>query len=390
MGMGKKNSFQPERLIDIRWYSTQAGKKFGDHKSAYRHFRDSGQLSGLNPSPFFYTAWYIWQHPDASGYATVLDHFVCHGSDSIIAPAPFWDGISFLGDNAKYADIVEALAALTEGRDTSLSPRLEDHLDLLAVRQAAVHQAIQAQYLCRRPTERRRLVWVQAGPRFNATRWFQPARPRRWDLMCNWYSRDGLDLRHGEIHLSQAGTKPTAIFHVLQNDPDLFQNYDQLLFLDDDLIVKHEEIDTLFDIAERDSLELFQAALLPGSYGVWKDLFQKSSSGSRRTTGVEIMMPGFTRAALFSCAGLFERNISGYGLDFMFSEYIRHTGGGCGVIDAVGIRHEAHIDEQGGAYYRLMRSLGINYKLELYSAIQALGKFPTFKDDTQATDAPAV
>lgn len=98
------------------------------------------------------------------------------------------------------------------------------------------------------------------------------------------------------------------------------------------------------------------------------------------------MMPGFTRAALFSCAGLFERNISGYGLDFMFSEYIRHTGGGCGVIDAVGIRHEAHIDEQGGAYYRLMRSLGINYKLELYSAIHALRKFPTFKDDTHATD----
>lgn len=375
------NAFPPERLIDMRWYAAQTGESFSDQQSAYRHFREYGQPSGLNPSPFFYTAWYIWQNPDVSGYATALDHFVCRGADAIVDPAPFLDGISFLRRNANYDDIVMALAALTEGRDTSLSARLDDHLALLAARQAAVHQAVRAHYLRRRPGGRRRLVWVQAGPRFNARRWFQPASPRSWDLMCNWYTRDGLDLRDGEIHLSQAGTKSTAIHHVLQNDPDLFRGYDQILFLDDDLLMAHEDLDRLFDIAQRDGLELFQAALLPGSHGVWADLFQKSSRGSRRTTGVEIMMPGFSRAALFSCAELFGRNISGYGLDFMFSERIRRAGGGCGVVDAVGARHEAPIDERGGAYYRQMRALGINYKLELYAAIHALGTFPTFEDE---------
>ena len=383
MNIKKMNTFLPERLIDTRWYSSQAGKNFIDHKSAYLHFKEHGQSLGLNPSPFFYTAWYTWQNPDVSGYATVLDHFVCRGADVIVDPAPFLDGITFLREKARYSSIIEALAALTEGKDTSLSPRLEDHLALLAARQAAVHQAIQAQYICRWPSGRRRLVWVQAGPRFNVTRWFQPTSPRRWDLMCNWYTRDGLDLRYGEIHLSQAGTKPTGIYHVLNNDPGLFQSYDQLLFLDDDLIIAHEDIDRLFDIAERDGLALFQAALLPGSHGVWMDLFQKFSRGSRRTTGVEIMMPGFTRDALFSCAELFGRNISGYGLDFMFSEQIRRAGGGCGVIDAVGVRHEAPIDERSGAYYRQMRALGINYKLELYAAIREMGKFPTFVDDRQ-------
>lgn len=381
-GMKKMNAFPPERLIDIHWYAAQTGESFSDHKSAYEHFRAHGQPSGLNPSPFFYTAWYIWQNPDVSGYATVLDHFVRRGADAIVDPAPFLDGITFLGQSTKYANIIQALAALTKGEDTSLSPRLDDHLALLAARQAEVHQAVRAHYICRRPSGRRRLVWIQAGPRFNATRWFRPASPRRWDLMCNWYTRDGLDLRHGEIHLSQAGTKPTAIHHVLRNDPDLFRGYDQILFLDDDLFIAHEDIDRLFDIAQSDGLELFQAALLPGSHGVWTDLFQKSSKGSRRTTGVEIMMPGFTRAALFSCTELFGRNISGYGLDFMFSEHIRRAGGGCGVVDAVGVRHEAPIDERGGAYYRQMRALGINYKLELYAAIHELGKFPTFKDSS--------
>ena len=379
-GVNTLNGFSPEYLIDLHSYFKQTGERFHNHKSAYLHFKEYGQAAGLNPSPFFYTAWYIWQNPDVSAYPTVLDHFVHRGLEAVVDPAPFLDGIIFLNAHTEYSNIVEALDALTQGRDRALSPCLEDHLRLLAERQASVHQAVRASYICRQPTGRRRLVWVQAGPRFNVTRCFCPTESRSWDLMCNWYARDGLDLRHGEIHLSQSGTKPTGIHHVLQNDPGLFQNYDQLLFLDDDLTIAHKDIDHLFDIAEHDGLDLFQGALLSGSHGVWTDLFQKGSSRTRQITGVEIMMPGFTRAALFSCAALFEQNISGYGLDFMFSEQIRRAGGRCGVIDTVGVRHEAPIDEQDGAYYRQMRALGINYKLELYAAIHNLGKFPSFRE----------
>ena len=185
-------------------------------------------------------------------------------------------------------------------------------------------------------------------------------------------------MRHGEIHLLQPGTKCTAMHHVLQHDPDLLSGYDQLLFLDDDLTVAHEDIDLLFDMAERDNLALFQASLSPGSYGVWTDLVQQAPQGSRLTTGVEIMMPGFTRDALFLCKDILGRSISGYGLDFLFSEHIRRHGGRCGVVDAVSVRHTASIDEQNGAYYQLMRDLGIRHKLELYAIIHELGKFPDF------------
>ena len=62
----------------------------------------------------------------------------------------------------------------------------------------------------------------------------------------------------------------------------------------------------------------------------------------------------------------------------MFSEQIQRNGGTCGVVDAVQVRHKEKIDEQEGPYYRLMRQLGIRYKLELYSAINELGKYPCF------------
>ena len=92
------------------------------------------------------------------------------------------------------------------------------------------------------------------------------------------------------------------------------------------------------------------------------------------------MMPGFSRRALVDCALLFGRSVSGFGLDFAVSEYQRRKDMVCGVVDAVGVGHYAPIDEMGGAYYRFMRALGINQKLELYAVIQEIGALPKFRD----------
>ena len=91
-------------------------------------------------------------------------------------------------------------------------------------------------------------------------------------------------------------------------------------------------------------------------------------------------MPGFSRKALFDSAHLFGESVSGFGLDFMISEYLRGRGMHCGVIDAIDVGHHAPIDEQGGSYYRFMRNLGINQKLELFKAIREIGTYPDFKE----------
>jgi hypothetical protein len=372
-------SIRAARLIDLNYYGSQAGQVFADHRTALLHFVSEGQQRYLRPSLFFYTDWYSWQNPDAAGFQSVLHHFAHHANDSCIDPAPFVDSVAFLVAHPAYSSMVEALIALTDGSDFSLSPNLDDHLAALATNQSRVHNAITAGVIRRAPTSRKRLVWVQAGPRFSTTRWFCSNAPRTWDLMCNWHTLAGLDLRHGEIHLRQSGTKFTAIYNVLCHDPDLFERYDQILFLDDDLTIVHADIDALFDVAVQDGLDIFQASLLPGSFCVWPDLFRRSNTGARRTTGVEIMMPGFTRRALFDSAALFGRSVSGFGLDFAISERLRQRGGVCGVVDAVSVGHYVKIDEQAGTYYKFLRALGINQKLELYSVIRSLGKLPTFQ-----------
>jgi hypothetical protein len=365
-------------LIDLKHYTAQTHRKFDDRSTALLHFVNEGQQGNLTPSPFFYTDWYFWQNPDAAGFRSVLHHFVCLAENRCVDPAPFIDSVAFLKAHPNHSSMVEALVALTNGSDTSVSPHLEYHLGALAANQDRVRDAIRAGTIRRAPTSRKRLVWIQAGPRF-AMDWFRPEAPRSWDLMCNWYTLNGIDLRHGEIHLRQSGTKFTAIHHVLCQDAALLERYDQVLFLDDDLTLAHADVDVLFDVAAQDGLDLFQASLTPGSFCVWPDLFRKSISGTRRTTGVEIMMPGFSRQALSDSAALFGRSVSGFGLDFAISERLRQRGLVCGVVDAVGVGHYMKIDEQAGAYYNVMRALGINPKLELYSVILALGKLPRFQ-----------
>lgn len=371
---------KPEDLIALDYYAAQTGERFANTSAAYQHFCFHGQAAGLDPSPFFYLDWYLWQNPDAADYASCLDHFVSVSQNRAIDPAPFIDSVALLTERARYANMANVLAALLREEEDAISPDLQMHLDRLSTNQTRIHNSIRSALIRNTPSGRRRLVWVQAGPRFSTTDWYSPDQPRSWDLMCNWYAAQGMDLRHGEIHLRQSGTKATAIHHVLQTAPDLLLRYEQVLFLDDDLQLAHADLDLLFDTAERNGLDAFQPALLQGSHCVWPDLFRKSETGVRRTTGVEIMMPGLSRRALSDCTQLFGRSVSGFGLDFVLSEHLRRRGMACGVIDDVGVGHYAPIDEAGGAYYRFMRTLGINQKLELYAVIREIGALPEFRE----------
>ena len=173
--------------------------------------------------------------------------------------------------------------------------------------------------------------------------------------------------------------RATGINHALTCHRKLLEHYDHILFIDDDLGFKHENIDLLFDLAVENNLDLFQPSVAVGSQCVWPDLFKQTGQKFREVTAVEIMMPGFSRRALELCAPLFGQSVSGFGLDFACSEKIREAGWKCGVIDAVAAEHNEIIDEKGGAYYEFMRALGINQKLELYKVIRELDKLPNFK-----------
>lgn len=371
------------QLIDLQHYNNVAGQAFSDPAMAYQHYCSVGEAAGLNPSPFFYQDWYRWQNPDINKYRSALDHFAAEAESRSIDPAPFIDAVGFLRKNPVYSNMVDALISLVSRNDVSVDPRLQTHLEALASAQKHVHQTIRSRLLGVPSDERRRLLWVQSGKEFLPAKWFNQEYARSWDLICNWYTLDYMDIRFGEMQLRQSGTKATGIHHALTQHQDVLSHYDQILFIDDDLSFKHEDIDIVFDVAEHNDLDMFQPSVARGSQCVWTDLFQHTGQNFRETTAVEIMMPGFSRRGLELCAPLFGRSVSGFGLDFACSEKIRAEGWKCGVIDAVAAEHFGVIDEKGGAFYELMRNLEINQKLELYQVIGEMGKYPEFKSVTK-------
>lgn len=368
----------PGDLLDVSFYERQVGRAFASRDEAYAHFRDEGQVAGFMPSPYFYTSWYMWQNTDAAQFPTALDHLLAVARQRpLLSPAPFIEAGAFLAAHPDFRDMARALLALARGECPDVSPDLAAHMENLRARQKAAHGAVRSIILRDEASGRKNLVWVQSGasvsPRKLAGRG-----NRSWDLLCNWYDKSCIDLDGGEIHILQPGTKTTAIHHVLEKYPQILKRYDYVLFLDDDIAIGAGDIERLFAAAHEYGLALFQPALLPGSNGIWKDLFRKDAARPRPVSGVEIMMPGFSREALFACKEIFGSNVSGYGVDFMFSEHARRMGGKCCVVDAAGARHLHPINEGSGSYYRFMRSLGIIPHLELYGVIRELGAYPSF------------
>ena len=188
-------------------------------------------------------------------------------------------------------------------------------------------------------------------------------------LLLNYYDNNQSRPDIGEYIVSQNGTKFTAIFNVWRYT-NIFEGYEYILFIDDDLIFKYKSIDEYFNYINKNSLDLSQPSLTTGSYCVWPVLFNKRSKGYRTTNGVEIMMPAFSRNCLGIMAPYFGLSVSGFGLDLLFAKLAEENKLRVAVVDAIKATHNSVIDQNSGAYYELLRSYGINSKYELWSLIK--------------------
>lgn len=365
----------PSELIDLAHYSAQAQTRFAGAGDAYEHFAAEGQRRGLNPSAFFFTRWYAWQN-DTRGQC-VLAHFADNASHRIIDTAPFVDMTALLGKFPEAQTPCNLYLMLLRDQVPGFSPQAENHLAALRVARKSFQDNIEMKVLRPSGRKRRNLVWIQCGWAFRLASWFRAGATRDWDLLLNWYDLRCLDLRFGDIVLRQSGTKFTGICKVLREHPEILLRYDSVLFLDDDLILRHDEIDTIFSLAKSHELDLFQPSLSADSHGTWPDLFHREHSVVSPTTAAEIMMFGFTQRALAWCEPLFAQSVSGFGLDVACARRIRARNWKCGVIDAVQVRHPDKIDQTSGSYYQSLRSAGINPKLELFETLEADDIFPS-------------
>lgn len=367
LSIGEKSGFFPNPLFDPNYYYSRY--HLDRNESAFCDFCDVGVTENRNPNAYFLSEWYAWQNPDSESYAHPVLHYLHVGGREFRDPSPWVDMVLVKRAEDNNVSGVSLLNKIIKGQHKSGIGVCDSQKQLVSM-QRNFFDNIDFYIFKEKPvrTRRKYLLWVQCKVNTEFFNWYRSA-DRNWDLLLNYYDNNQTRPDIGEYIVSQNGTKFTAIFNVWRYT-NIFQDYEYLLFIDDDLNFKYESIDEYFNFIDKNSIDLSQPSLTMGSYCVWPVFFNKRSKGYRRTNGVEIMMPAFSRRCLSVMAPYFGLSVSGFGLDLLFAKLAKENKFKVAVVDAIKATHNSVIDQNSGSYYELLRSYGINSKQELWSLIK--------------------
>ena len=178
---------------------------------------------------------------------------------------------------------------------------------------------------------------ARAGVNSLHDRWLDGA-PRNWDLRLVPYQP--IDAGQGDYAVGDviAGPKWSGLREVL-NEWDGWRAYDYVWLPDDDILASPDLIGRMFDAARRLALDLFAPALDEDSYYAHFITMRNRRFFARSVGFVEIMVPGFSTAALdrlLPTLGLSDTGW-GWGLDSLWPKLLGYRN--VGIIDGTAVRH---------------------------------------------------
>lgn len=378
---GEPRNLDPGRFFQTAYYRAQMdpGER---HGSALQHYVTRGYKIGLNPTPYFEQDWYGWQNPDHAAVSeNAYLHYLAKGCSEGLDPAPRVDMVRYRdmignpdSDRSHYEMILAGFHAPTLGVYKSW----EDMHQAQAHFRDGVRVYALKDRLFRGP--RPFLVFLQCGPQSRHREWFQDEE-RTWDLLVNYYDHRGYDPEIGDYVFFQPGTKFTAIDYFWREHRNLLEQYEYILFLDDDISFGSGDLNRLFEICRENALDLAQMSLSSDSQCIWNVFFSRPGRAIRYVSGVEIMMPVYSRKALRKTGDCFALCVSGFGLDLLSAEKVLNDSkNNIAVIDEVVARHEKPIDQSSGGYYTYLRSNHINAKAELWYLIKKFDLGRSFRE----------
>jgi len=341
-----------------------------------------------NESRFFNKEWYSWQNPDwCNKFDDAFEHYLSVGKKELRDPSPLVDMKRY---HSVLGDLIggDYFSAINQGvRDRAFGV-YEDFNDL-ALSQKTFHDKIEIHTHKFKESNRKSkgLVFVQAGPLSLHQHWYD-ANTAEFDLLLNYYNPTGFDANEGDYVFSQVGTKFTAFAKLYAQYEAMFNSYEYVYLLDDDIYIDTHAINTMFDLCIRNQAAGAQPSLTQNSHCIWPVFFNQGT-GIRQVNGVEIMMPVLSRELMRQCAPTFFESVSGFGLDLYISKLVQeHLSGKLYVFDTVQAVHDKPIDDSGGAYYENMRKNLINPKAELWSLVEKYG-LPINFNNTESEEAIA-
>ena len=205
---------------------------------------------------------------------------------------------------------------------------------------------------------KRNLVIVRAGDKSLHPEWLKGAPSRSWDLVVNYYGENP-DLYRvpGVERIDSKGPKWPALHELICANPRFQTDYDYIWLPDDDLRTDAAQINLLFEIMAQYHLQVAQPALTWNSYFGHLTTVRNSKFRLRYTNYVEVMAPCLSARLLAMTLPLFNANLSGWGLDFVWTKFAANPDAEVAIIDAVSVQHTRPV---GGPNYDALRARGIS------------------------------
>ncbi len=190
------------------------------------------------------------------------------------------------------------------------------------------------------------LVFTSAGDKANVKSWL--GQHRNWDLWICCYSDDCRDFINlaDYYHEHKGGKFPNA-FYAYKQWPEIFERYDAVFILDDDIIISNEELNQLFCVRTTYDLWLLQPSFSPK--GKISHRLTKTR-GFRKltfTNFVEVCTVLFRQEQFSKFMKVYDPKLVGWGVDLWLMDYFHET------KDKIAVSHEVtcinpHDSEKGG------------------------------------------
>jgi hypothetical protein len=218
---------------------------------------------------------------------------------------------------------------------------------------------------------RKNLVVVRAGDNSLHPEWLKGEGERNWDIVVNYYGDDPVRYcEPGVVRMDSKGPKWPALYELINENQQFLSDYANIWLPDDDLMTSKAEINQMFDMFEEYRLQVAQPALTWNSFFGHLTTLQNRMFKLRRTNYVEVMAPCFSAGVLRKVLPLFNSNLSGWGLDFVWTKFVDQPETQIAIIDSVAVRHTRPV---GGPNYKALRERGISPWDELRSFCKANG-----------------
>ena len=208
---------------------------------------------------------------------------------------------------------------------------------------------------------RKNLVIAFVGDESVHRTWLSGRASRSFDLCLVYFGdQSGRYRDDADVYLERKGIKFALLHALAQNElSEAIAKYDYVWVPDDDIAADGDTVDRLFRIAAEYDLDLCQPAIGQGQ--AWCTTLQaKPQYLLRYLPYAEIMCPLFSRKAFAKCLPIFNANVSGWAIDWLWSTWF--DADRIGIIDAAPVHHTRPLSS--GGVHGVLGKLGVDPRRE--------------------------